>query len=90
MIDRLIEERRRDDDARGEELLTVLLSELEPQHARDQLLTLLLAGHETTANALAFACHLLATHQDIQAEAAHEVIAVCGVGGPPSKARPQA
>ncbi|WP_084529055.1 cytochrome P450 [Nocardia crassostreae] len=33
---------------------------------RDQLLTLLLAGHETTASALAWACHELAAAPDIQ------------------------
>ncbi|MFI1916772.1 cytochrome P450 [Nocardia sp. NPDC020380] len=36
---------------------------------RDQLITLLLAGHETTASALSWACHELAAHPDIQAAA---------------------
>ncbi|WP_405137580.1 cytochrome P450 [Nocardia sp. NBC_01388] len=42
---------------------------------RDQLITLLLAGHETTASALSWACHELAAHPDIQdtaRAAAHE------------------
>ncbi len=33
---------------------------------RDQIITLLLAGHETTALTLTFAAHLLGTHPDIQ------------------------
>ncbi|WP_276514558.1 cytochrome P450 [Nocardia huaxiensis] len=33
---------------------------------RDQLITLLLAGHETTASALSWACHELAAHPDLQ------------------------
>ncbi|WP_328290688.1 cytochrome P450 [Nocardia aurantiaca] len=36
---------------------------------RDQLVTLLLAGHETTASALSWACHELAANPEIQAEA---------------------
>ncbi|MBL1077049.1 cytochrome P450 [Nocardia sp. 2] len=36
---------------------------------RDQLVTLLLAGHETTASALSWACHELAAAPDIQREA---------------------
>ncbi|WP_405495032.1 cytochrome P450 [Nocardia sp. NBC_00511] len=36
---------------------------------RDQLITLLLAGHETTASALSWACHELAAHPDVQATA---------------------
>jgi cytochrome P450 len=37
-------------------------SRLSPQQIRDQLLTLFMAGHETTANALSWACYLLAQH----------------------------
>ncbi|MEV6067483.1 cytochrome P450 [Nocardia sp. NPDC052001] len=33
---------------------------------RDQLITLLLAGHETTASALSWACHELAMHPEVQ------------------------
>ncbi|MVU78603.1 cytochrome P450 [Nocardia sp. ET3-3] len=36
---------------------------------RDQLVTLLLAGHETTASALSWACHELAANPQIQAQA---------------------
>ena len=40
---------------------------------RDQAVTLLLAGHETTANALAFALHLLAHDADVDGRVCAEV-----------------
>ncbi|MBT8323347.1 MAG: cytochrome P450 [Eudoraea sp.] len=39
----------------------------------DEVLILFTAGHETTANALSFALHLLATHPDIQEKLYQEV-----------------
>ncbi|MPV88923.1 cytochrome P450 [Georgenia ruanii] len=68
----------------GDDLLSVLLEGTDRRHARDQVVTMLLAGHETTANALAFAGHLLATHPSVQDRVAAEVLEVCGVGGQPS------
>lgn len=40
------------------------------EQVRDELVTMLLVGHETTAQALTFACWLLATHPTIQDEIA--------------------
>ena len=37
---------------------------------RDEVITLMLAGHETSANALAWTLYLLATHPDVEAELA--------------------
>ncbi|KAE8764726.1 cytochrome P450 [Georgenia thermotolerans] len=68
----------------GDDLLSVLLESTDRRHARDQVVTMLLAGHETTANALAFAGHLLATHPAVQDRVAGEVLGVCGAGGRPS------
>ncbi len=68
----------------GDDLLSVLLETADPRHARDQVVTMLLAGHETTANALAFAGHLLAAHPSVQDRVAAEVLEVCGPGGQPS------
>lgn len=42
------------------------------RQVRDEILTLLLAGHETTAHALTFALHLLARHPEIDAALADE------------------
>ena len=44
----------------------------------DECLTILLAGHETTANALSFALWLLARHPEVQAEVSAESRAVLG------------
>lgn len=73
LIDRMIAARRAEP---GGDLLSSLATgaHLEAGHAplsdaelRDEALTLLLAGHETTANALAFAFHLLASHPEVEA-----------------------
>ncbi|MRH90543.1 cytochrome P450 [Nocardia sp. SYP-A9097] len=42
---------------------------LSDEELRDQLITLLLAGHETTASALSWACHELAVHPQVQESA---------------------
>lgn len=49
---------------------------------RDQLLTFLLAGHETTAAALAWTWHLLARHPEVDGAVVAEIRAVVG-GRPP-------
>jgi cytochrome P450 len=40
---------------------------------RDEMMTLFLAGHETTANALTWALYVLACHPDVEARVAEEV-----------------
>jgi cytochrome P450 len=49
---------------------------------RDEAMTLLLAGHETTANALAWALHLLALDQPAQDRMREEVLTVLGDRAP--------
>ncbi|WP_166350679.1 cytochrome P450 [Phytoactinopolyspora limicola] len=71
VVDRVIETRRADTSDAGD-LLSALVHQpdgqtLSHQELRDHASTLLLAGHETTANALTFAFHLLA--HDASAEA---------------------
>jgi cytochrome P450 len=51
----------------SEMLAAVLDSELDREELRDELITLLLAGHETTSTALAATVSLLARHPDEQA-----------------------
>jgi cytochrome P450 len=67
VIDRMIAERRASDH--HEDMLAMLLAahdqdgtQLSDQEVRDEALTLFLAGHETTANALAWTWYLLALH----------------------------
>lgn len=83
---RMIEDRRAA-GATGDDLLSLLLSARDKEtgepmsdtQVRDEAVTLLLAGHETTANALAFALHLLATHPQEQQRAREELADVlCG------------
>jgi cytochrome P450 len=61
LIFELIDERRREDGDRGDVLSMLLAarhedgSPMSPQELRDELMTLLVAGHETTASELAWA-----------------------------------
>ncbi|MEV7184803.1 cytochrome P450 [Kitasatospora sp. NPDC093102] len=73
VCDRIIAERaaRGGGDEYVDDLLTLLGrarddngDRLDPGELRDQVLVFLLAGHETTATALAFALHLLAIHPE--------------------------
>ncbi|MBV8197131.1 MAG: cytochrome P450, partial [Candidatus Eremiobacteraeota bacterium] len=68
----LIARRRTDGSTRGDALSllladNVMLSSIE---ARDEIMTLFIAGHETTANALTFGLVLLAQHPDAAERAA--------------------
>ncbi|WP_128476053.1 cytochrome P450 [Halorussus pelagicus] len=71
MVDDLIAERRRDGPDSYDDLLSVLLDAEGPDGTtmaddvvRDQMVTFLFAGHETTALALTYAWHLLARNPD--------------------------
>ena len=74
-IYRMIDERRRNPSDRGD-LLSMLLLAQDPEgdgtgmtdvQVRDEALTIFLAGHETTANALAWTWYVLAQHPDVEA-----------------------
>lgn len=54
------------------------------QQIRDEVVTLMLAGHETSANALAWTLYLLATHPEIDQRLASELDAA--LGGAPAQA----
>lgn len=56
------------------------------EQLRDELVTMLSAGHETTANALAFALHLLAENPDVLARVHAELDEVLVVGRLPTAA----
>ena len=70
LIYRLIAERRADGRDRGD-LLSMLLSA-----------TVILAGHETTANALTFAVDLLARHPEVQQRLHEEAVSALGERAP--------
>jgi cytochrome P450 len=79
--------RRASDDDRGDLLSMLMLSHdtegdgsgMSDLQLRDEVMTLLLAGHETTANALAWAWYLLATAPDVEARL-HAEIDALGTG----------
>jgi cytochrome P450 len=71
LIFELIDERRRDRDD-GDDILAMLLdarhedgSPMDQQELRDELMTLLVAGHKTTASTLAWAFARLPDHVDV-------------------------
>ena len=51
---------------------------LSERQLRDEIATLMLAGHETSANALVWTLYLLASHPDIDAQLAEELTQVLG------------
>jgi cytochrome P450 len=61
----------------GEDVLSRLIKAggLSRTQMRDEVMTLLLAGHETTANSLAWTLYLLGKHPDIQEKLRDEVTA---------------
>jgi len=71
----LIESRRASGEDAGDLLSLLLLARdeenghaaMDPKQVRDEAMTLFLAGHETTANALAWTWYLLARHPDVYA-----------------------
>ncbi len=90
MVDGLIEQRRRQYDAgagRGD-LLDYMFEAADPETGqrmddatlRNNLLSFIVAGHETTALALAWSLYLLANAPDIQERAAEEARAAIGDG----------
>ena len=86
MIYAMIRERRQSPGDRGD-LLSMLLNAVDTedhaarmtdQQVHDECLTIMLAGHETTANALSFALWVLAQHPEIQERVHAEASAVLG------------
>jgi cytochrome P450 len=92
----LIAERRRSPGDRGD-LLSMLLEATDPEDpagpgrtatsmpdklVRDECLTIILAGHETTANVLAFAMWLLASYPEVQERLHEEAVRVLGARRP--------
>lgn len=75
---------RRASGAQGEDLLALLLraqeggERMSDRQVRDQALTLFLAGHETTANALAWTWWLLAGHPEVEDRLHEELDRVLG------------
>src|SRR5580704_18116919 len=78
--------RRRSDGIDRRDLLSMLLAARDPEtgtgmsdkQLRDEILTIFLAGHETTANALSWIWYLLARHPEAEARLHDELDRVLG------------
>jgi len=85
LVSRFLAERRAAGIERGD-LLSMLLSARDPEtgqamsdkQLRDEILTIFLAGHETTANALTWTWYLLSQHPDAEARLHDELDRVLG------------
>ena len=85
-IYRMIEERRRRPQDRGDLLSMLLLAQDEEgetgqmtdEQVRDEALTIFLAGHETTSNALTWTWYLLSQHPEVETRLHEEIDAVLG------------
>ena len=85
IVYRLIEEGRRDGRDRGDLLSMLMMARDEDGgpgmtdvQLRDEVMTLLLAGHETTANALGWTLHLLSQNPEVEARLHRELDEVVG------------
>jgi cytochrome P450 len=87
IIYRLIEERRRSGEDRGDLLSMLLLAQdtegdggqMTDEQLRDEVMTIFLAGHETTANALTWTWYLLSQNPGAEARLHEEIDEVLGV-----------
>ena len=81
---RLVAERRASGEDRGDLLSMLLLAQdtegdgrgMTDMQLRDEAMTILLAGHETTANALSWALYLVATHPEVRSRLHAEIDAL--------------
>jgi cytochrome P450 len=85
-IYRIIAEHRKTNEDRGDLLSMLLMAQDEEEGSggmsddqlRDEVMTLFLAGHETTANALTWTWYLLSQNPDVEARLHAEIDAVLG------------
>ncbi len=89
VVNRIIQERRASGEDRGDLLSMLLLAQDEDgeqmnnRQVRDEAVTIFLAGHETTANAMAWTWFLLSEHPEVEAKLHEEWARVLG-GRPPA------
>lgn len=81
----IIRERRASREDRGDLLSMLLLAQddadgtgMTDEHVRDEVMTLFLAGHETTANALTWTWYVLSQHPDVATSLVAELDRVLG------------
>ncbi|MFF0817537.1 cytochrome P450 [Rhodococcus sp. NPDC003318] len=95
VVDDVIRARKQDpENAPDDDLLALMLTNPDPEsgrllgdaNVRNQVLTFLNAGHETTAGALSFALYQLATHPTVADRARTEIQALWPAGTDPDPA----
>jgi cytochrome P450 len=89
IVEDIIAERRRDQADRGDLLSLLVLARdeatgegMDDRQLRDEVMTLMLSGHETTADALTWTFYLLDRHPDVRDRLEAEVDAVLGAREP--------
>jgi cytochrome P450 len=90
IIFRMVADRRKRGTDHGDLLSMLLLAQDEEGDGghmtdlqlRDELMTIFLAGHETTANALTWTLYLLSQHPEVESSLVHEIDSVIGSGKP--------
>jgi cytochrome P450 len=96
VVYRMIAARRQQPEDRGD-LLSILLdardaddgSRMTDRQVRDEVMTLFMAGHETTAVALSWTWFLLAQHPEVETRLAEELDAVLGGRAPSASDLPR-
>lgn len=90
IVYRIIEDRRTSSEDRGDLLSMLLMATdtegdgtgMTDEQLRDEAMTIFLAGHETTANALTWTFYLLAEHPEVEAKLHDELDRVLGGRAP--------
>ena len=85
-VDKLIESRAHESGARPRDLLARLVAARDDEtgggmtakEVRDEVVTIFMAGHETTAQALTWTWYLLSLHPAVEAKLHHEIGAILG------------
>jgi cytochrome P450 len=94
IVDEVIQARRDGDGAESRDLLDLMLNStdpttgrrLDPVNIRQQVITFIVAGHETTSGALSFALYYLTQNPDVMARAKAEIDALWGTSDNPEPA----
>lgn len=87
--ERIVTDRRARGPVTGQDVLGLLLRAqddglLDARQVRDEMVTMVVAGHETVASALTWTLYLLARHPSVQDRVAAELDDVLGPAGVPS------
>ena len=95
LVFRIIDARRRGENADATDLLALLMAATEDgrgmsdRQLRDEVMTLVMAGHETTANALAWTFYLLSRDPEVERRLRRDVSAAIGERAPDAEDAPR-